>query len=288
MPVYKLVQGARPPSKSELNEIRKEAERVAIKEKLEQEQKVIALTNSHVWETFYHNLRPEHFKAFAQDGIPHWVVDTFMFGFNPVFSIWDWEESKHIQYEAFTFPVFRWMTIDGKTGWYCVNIRHRLIGAARDKYRPYSAGLGIDYFRAVHTKGKLIITEGEKKAAVLFAKGFNAIGLWGVEVFQESWIPEIRQLGSERFVIFDRDGDLPLDEIEKLLKLQSGEFQKLDPDIKKQANAWRIAKRLADQLEGTAVFLPKPGKVDDVLVHNAVTPAQLSALLVSKSKFVIR
>lgn len=288
MPIHLIVKGLRKPSQKEIEDMKRKAIAMEQKERREREQKIIAMTNSRVWEEFYHNLDESHFRQFERDGIPKWVVDKFMFGFNPKFAVWDWEKSEHIYYQAFTFPSIRRMTIDGKTMNYCRGVRHRLIGVDRDKYRPMIAGLGIDYFQALHKNPKqVIITEGEKKAAVLHAIGFSAIGLWGVEAFQDSWIQEIKRLAPELYVIFDRDGDMSLREMEEVLALPKDDQRLIDPERMQKARIWRDSKNIAEKVGGTAILLPVQGKVDDVIVQRKLLPRDIDAILKPAGKFVI-
>lgn len=80
-----------------------------------------------------------------------------------------------------------------------LNIRHRLLGMDKDKYRPHMAGLPVTLFdsRLVHTEKELHVTEGEKKAIVLTANGFPSVGVFGTAGFNLSWLKhfsKVRQL----------------------------------------------------------------------------------------------
>jgi DNA primase len=90
-------------------------------------------------------------------------------------------------------------TIPIVNGGKLVNIRHRLIGADGDKYRPHLAGLGNTLFNADNLyKGFSTITvvEGEKKSIVLSQNGIETVGIMGKAGFPPAW--------ATRFTEFER------------------------------------------------------------------------------------
>jgi hypothetical protein len=199
-----------------------------------------------------------------KDGITMASIEKFQIGFNPKFMVWDWEKEEHYPTQAITFPAFyEFRDRDhNMMGRYCVNIRHRCYGirGGGGKYRPFSNGLGMHYFLAYDRRNQdFVITEGEKKAIVLYQYGFNSLGLWGIETFQDSWLPDVRRWIKNAIsaaIVFDHEADET-----------------------KRKHIWDVGKRLAEKLGIPHVKLPMPGKVDDLLVQGKISPEKFSMLI---------
>jgi len=121
------------------------------------------------------------------------------------------------------------------------NIRHRIVGADKDKYRPQMSGLGLSLFNADVLDGKpdrVIVTEGEKKTIVLDQSGFEAVGICGKSSFKRKWL-----------AWFDRIPHV---------------YVALDPD------AIESATKLAALFGGRGRVMVLPAKIDDMIVkYNA-------------------
>ena len=64
-------------------------------------------------------------------------------------------------------------------------------GDSGDKYRPHSAGLGVQLFNARLTAQpaeSIIVAEGEKKSVVLDQWGFLNVGIMGKRSFKREWM----------------------------------------------------------------------------------------------------
>jgi hypothetical protein len=112
-------------------------------------------------------------------------------------------------------------TIPVVNGGKLVNIRHRLIGADGDKYRPHMAGLGNTLFNADNLYmgfSTITIVEGEKKSIVLDQNGVQTVGIMGKSAFPPAWAK--RFTGFERVnVCLDPDAE---DRAIKLARLFNG------------------------------------------------------------------
>lgn len=100
---------------------------------------------------------------------------------------------------SFTIPVY-------SNGRYW-NIRHRLLGADADKYRPHMADLPTVLFNAdfLRVPSPVIqIHEGEKKSMVAEQLGYVNVGIFGKEGFNELWLPKFRDY-KWVYVIYDPD-----------------------------------------------------------------------------------
>lgn len=223
--------------KLQLAHAEKERQEQEIRERME---KIQALTNSRIWEEYYKNIwnSQKALDYLAEGGITSDLITQFILGYNPKFGAMI--DSEYTYVDAITFPHFREMYVNGVPGWYCTNIRHRILGLAHQGYRPYTSGLGIDYFNALQEKPtEIIVTEGEKKAIVLNSRGFSAIGLWGVEVFDIKWINELTRWRVPIIVLFDNDGN-------KSVQVAGD--------------------KLSRALNARYAHLEVPGKVDDVIL----------------------
>lgn len=130
--------------------------------------------------------------------------------------------------------------IHTSTGVLC-NIRHRLVGEDRDKYRPHMAGLGTHLFnsRFVKSESELLLVEGEKKAIVVSQEFAPTIGVMGAGNFQMDWL---RHFGDVRRL-----------------------YVALDPDVR--GKAWQLGRTIkakAGHLDVRVVTLPT--KPDDMFI----------------------
>jgi hypothetical protein len=129
-------------------------------------------------------------------------------------------------------------TIPVVNGGKLVNIRHRLIGADGDKYRPHMAGLGNTLFNADNLYmgfSTITIVEGEKKSIVLDQNGVQTVGIMGKAAFPPAW--------AKRFTGFERVNVC------------------LDPDAEDRAI------KLARLFNGRGHVVRLPAKSDDFLVE---------------------
>jgi hypothetical protein len=118
------------------------------------------LRESHVWDKYYEQQTEWSHRWWEHAGIPPSFQDWWKLGFIP-----DYCCGEH-HTPAMTIPIW-------DIGWECINIRMRLVNPPEtgDKYRPYKAGLPAPMFIAdpdKPLKGKTLVCEGEKKAAVSF------------------------------------------------------------------------------------------------------------------------
>jgi len=141
-------------------------------------------------------------------------------------------------------------TIPVKNGGKLENIRHRLVGAESDKYRPHMAGLGTQLFNADdlnEAHDSIIVAEGEKKVIVLDQCGFRAVGISGKRNFKREWL---RRFDGIRTV-----------------------YVALDPD------ATASAYRLAALFGGRARVVQTPVKIDDMIVQYGAGASDIEAYL---------
>lgn len=211
-----------------------------------------------VWKKFHANLlaNPARLEQMERDGIPLWVVRKFQVGYNLDFRFWENDIERHAP--AFTFPIFQ---PDGNGKLRCANVRHRILAnpmPVNGKYRPIAGALGISYLLAAYDNDEtLIITEGEKKALVLYAHGFSAAALFGVNSWDPNWAEVFRRRFKYFFVIFDGD----------------------NPQVITAANT------LASIMDGRAIN-DLGGKVDDLLNQGTINDAQLRAYLQTHKELI--
>ena len=103
-----------------------------------------------------------------------------------------------------TMPVF----IDQK----CVNIRHRLVGREKDKYRPHLKGLGAQLYNQdcldiARQKGSVLVVAGEKKVISAWSRGIpNCISPTIGCSWKEEWTALLEGI-TKRYVLFDPNED---------------------------------------------------------------------------------
>ena len=99
-----------------------------------------------------------------------------------------------------TIPVFE--------GGKCVNIRHRLVGRSKDKYRPHARGLGSQIFNgdclhSARLAGRILILAGEKKVISAWANGiYEAISSTIGCNFKEEFDQSLQGI-DRRYILFD-------------------------------------------------------------------------------------
>jgi len=99
-----------------------------------------------------------------------------------------------------TIPVF--------AGGECVNIRHRLVGRSKDKYRPHARGLGSqiyngDCLHAARLSGRILILAGEKKVIAAWANGiYEAISSTIGCNFKKEFDSSLQGI-DRRYILFD-------------------------------------------------------------------------------------
>ena len=212
--------------------------------------KIADLNKSKLWKIFHANLlkAPDRIKELEADGIPFKIIKEFQIGYHPGFGYYDENIKGKREWfvsPAFTFPIFR--------NDRCVNIRCRILSdkpLVTGKYRPIWTGLGIAFLIAeVPNQDYIIITEGEKKALNLYARGFSAIGLWGVWSWKKEWIPWLKKRYKHHIILFDGDNE----------------------------GVRKAARELSNRLNGTSMFFG--GKIDDLLNKGKITAEQLQYLV---------
>jgi hypothetical protein len=198
------------------------------------------------WEAYHAALNGDARAIYAKRGIPEWYQDWRKFGYCPDFRVWYNEREYHTP--TLTIPIF-------KTGWECVNIRHRLINppdsAAGNKYRPERSGLGAHLFLADPDKqpnhDHTLIVEGEFKAAVSFVT-----------------------LDSDKWQVVGLPGKTPKREIVDQLRGAHAVIC-LDPDAGEQART------MAEEIDGRVFVLPD--KIDDLIAAGAINKNDLRNLI---------
>lgn len=126
-------------------------------------------------------------RAYWYDqGLTDATIDRFELGYSPACPTCP-------DCPSYTIPVY----YQGRL----YNLRHRLKGRDKDKYRPEMAGLPSCIFNADALQADdwmTVLVEGEVKAMVLTQHGFNAAGIPGANNFKEKWL----KLFSELQVIY--------------------------------------------------------------------------------------
>jgi len=214
------------PEERRLQAIEAEQRRAA-RQRDDMERRLSALERIHACtdHLLYHRQMTEAQTEYWYDqGLFADAIDKFQLGYCAVCPT----DTQHRS--SYTIPIMRRGELQ--------NIRHRLTGAdGGDKYRPHIAGLGIQLFNADildATPDRVIIAEGEKKAAVLDQYGFGAVGICGKRSFMREWIDWFDGIAS--IVVA------------------------LDPD------AHASAVKLAELFPGRARIAVMPAKIDDMIV----------------------
>ena len=99
---------------------------------------------------------------------------------------------------SYTIPVYdaKWKTLK--------NVRHRLVGATGDKYRPQAAGLGNQLFnsRWALTENTVAMVEGEKKSIIVTDRYIPSVGVFGINGFDLQWLQHFDAV-KKLFIAFD-------------------------------------------------------------------------------------
>lgn len=226
-----------------------EKQRQAEAKRAEQEriEKIQALNGPHMGEknqaVYFHKQllkNPMALVSLQAQGITRRAIERFQIGYIDYFQYYH-DGAFHTS-AGYAFPIYQPGNSDR-----LMNIRVRLLDPApgAGKYRPIEVGLGAGFFLADYPENRwIVITEGEKKAIVLWQYGIPAIGLWGIEVFKSEWIPWFKRNYDEIYICYDRETN---------------------------HNVLRAQEKIAEQVDGHVVLLPKPGKPDDLLVSGEMT-----------------
>lgn len=148
----------------------------------------------------------------------------------------------HLHRSSYTIPVINRGQLE--------NIRHRLAGVERDKYRPHMAGLGISLFNADlldAARERIVIVEGSKKSIILTQSGFPSIGIMGQRTFRREWLNWFNHLNDVVIA--------------------------LDPD------AAESAQRLGALFGDRARVAILPAKIDDMIVRYGASSSDIEAYL---------
>lgn len=140
-----------------------------LKEQIARAQAILGeLQTARKWEEYHAQMTAEARQLWTKRGVPEWYQDFAYFGYRPDYTLF--LEGTEYHTPTLTIPIFEPVTRN------CLNIRHRLLNPpnkdAGNKYRPERSGLGSQLFVADPDKaitGKVLVVEGEIKAAVTFA-----------------------------------------------------------------------------------------------------------------------
>jgi hypothetical protein len=187
-------------NKREMTDLEKRVLKLEVKqrelEREQQEQKrrmtaleTMARCKDHL--RYHGNLTQEALDYWIGEGITRDTVDSYLLGFCGRCPT-DMKGRA-----SFTIPVIN----DDKLQ----NIRHRLAGSDKDKYRPHMAGLGSQLFNKDKLNGQdnILIVEGEKKSIVLDQFGVDSVAICGMRSFRKEWLPLFE--GKEVVVALDPD-----------------------------------------------------------------------------------
>jgi len=126
---------------------------------------------------YHYNITTDAVVYFNEEGITNASIDKYMLGYCPRCP------TDRQGRPSYTIPVIN----DGTL----LNIRHRLVGADSDKYRPHMAGLGVQLFNADYLDEpgeSILIVEGEKKSIVVAQLGVPNVGIVGKRSFMRDWL----------------------------------------------------------------------------------------------------
>lgn len=210
----------------------------------------------------------EHYRSQVGQARDYWysqglrdsTIQGFKLGYCPNFPLWEESDGKY-QIREFTpsyvIPYFHYGEL--------VNIRHRLKGRDKDKYRPEFAGLpnqlfnidaldnlefGDDLGFGPLAPGEIILCEGEVKTMYLHQISAPAVGLPGAQAWQEQYI--------------------------SLFAHTSTVYVVLDPDAEKRA---KEITRTLNSNGIQSVMVPLPQKVDDMFVKYGCSISDFSTML---------
>lgn len=223
----------------EIKKRQAEARELALKEVEAQRLVTIDWLNKHkIAESLHSKIwgYPEIISSLEKDGITKPLIIKWKIGYNPNF-VYYVDEVRH-KGGAISFPI--------KNKEIVVNIRMRIVEEIDgNKYRPIRRGLDMAFLYAGFPwDDRIFIVEGEKKAIVLNGYGIPAIGLFGVEVWNNRWGSWLRKNFKYRYLMFDNERENP--------------------------NVQRAANRICHSAD--AIQLKVPGKPDDFMneVRNVV------------------
>lgn len=210
------------------------------------------LNDARKWETYHEGMTDFARQLWEKRGVPAWYQDFAFFGFDADHVVFHNGAEYHTP--TLTIPIFAPVSRE------CLTIKHRLLNppdkSHGNKYRPERAGLGSHLFVAdpdTALAGKVVVVEGEIKAAVTFAT-----------------------LESDKWQVVGLPGKTPSAEL--LSQLSSAEqlVLCLDPDARKETL------ELGDKLGAERVrVLELPDKIDDMIVRYGLDKRWLERQLVS-------
>lgn len=151
----------------------------------------MARSKDHI--AYHESLSMEAIEYWLGEGISHESIGRYLLGF-----------CERCPTDAEGRPSY---TIPIINGGVLVNIRHRLVGADGDKYRPHMAGLGTQLFNADYLdgqKGEILVVEGEKKSIVVAQHGFPNVGICGKRSFRKEWAERLKEFNTV-YVVLDPD-----------------------------------------------------------------------------------
>ncbi len=180
------------------------AERITreLQETIERAQKTLEeLQKARRYLSYHQGMTEYHRAMWRTQGIPDEWQNYWKFGYSPACPTYR-------QSPSLTIPIY---SIDQSEP---INVRHRLINppTAFDKYRPETAGLAASPFYGdmclpVDRAERVIVVEGEKKAAVLFLTIdeplLQVIGIPGKEQWRK--VAPLLEGRKDTVIIFDPD-----------------------------------------------------------------------------------
>lgn len=263
---------------AEIEKARRESAEREWREKCQNFKKIsgLQIQGYPIWD-YYHMLMLEKQDLIddlmGHDGITLDSIREYKIGFNPGYKVYYKDDDSYEMFEAITFPHFHWLQIDGVWAYWLTNIRHRLLGATKDKYRPLIGGLGVDYFNAwIPGTDRMILTEGEKKSIRLKQEGISTVGIWGTQAWYDWWIPEWKKMAPKQIAI----------------------LMDHEQDERQQARIWEHGERIVNAINSkgpkiaSQILLPTVGKIDDQLNSGEISVDDLIQLLELASPVQIR
>ena len=185
---------------------------------------------------YHYNITTDAVVYFNEEGITNASIDRYMLGYCP-----------RCPTDRQGRPSYPIPVINGET---LLNIRHRLVGADSDKYRPHMAGLGVQLFNADYLdeqEESILIVEGEKKSIVVAQLGIPNVGIVGKRSFMKDWLTKFEGFKTV--------------------------YIALDPD------ATQSARRLGALFGGRARVVRVPVKIDEAIFRYGATKSDIEAFL---------
>lgn len=205
------------------------------------------LASSGAWERY--NQHPEAIERWGMRGITADWVSYYGLGYCPSHT---WHSGDTVfECDSLTIPYWR---CDKDFKWQIINLRHRLLddGAPGGKYRPHLPGAGNNLFYTDpairHLFGTVLLVEGEIKSMVTWA------ALWDGDTCLAPAVCVVGTAGKNL-------------KPEHLRELETADRVVicLDPDARQEAG------KLAAAIGERASVLSLPGKIDDLLLCEALT-----------------